>query len=49
MAHHFSDKPETRTIISETLDRADRLFLADGLARGMSISELEGFLNRSED
>jgi hypothetical protein len=32
-----------------TLDRADRLFLADGLARGMSIGELAGFLNRSED
>jgi hypothetical protein len=40
---------ESRTIHLEPLDRADRLFLADGRARGMSIGELAGFLNRSED
>jgi hypothetical protein len=40
---------ESRTINLEPLDRADRFFLEDGLARGMSIAELAGFLNRSED
>jgi hypothetical protein len=30
-------------------NRADLFFLRDGLARGMSIQELAGFLNRSED
>jgi hypothetical protein len=29
--------------------RADLFFLSDALARGMSIQELAGFLNRSED
>jgi hypothetical protein len=32
-----------------TLDRPDRFFLTDGMARGRPISELAGFLNRSED
>ena len=36
---------ELRTINLEPLDRADRFFLEDGLARGMSIAELAGFLN----
>jgi hypothetical protein len=40
---------KSRTINLEPPDRADRFFLADGLARGMSIPELAGFLNRSED
>jgi hypothetical protein len=40
---------ETITINLEPLDRADRFFLKDGLGRGMSIGELAGFLNRSED
>jgi IS30 family transposase len=31
------------------LDKADRHFLEDGLARGMSVAEIAGFLNRSED
>jgi len=30
-------------------ERADLLFLCDSLARGMSIEELAGFLNRSVD
>jgi hypothetical protein len=30
-------------------NRADLFFLSDALARGMSIQELAGFLNRSED
>jgi hypothetical protein len=30
-------------------ERADLFFLSDALARGMSIQELAGFLNRSED
>jgi hypothetical protein len=30
-------------------ERADLFFLSDALARGMSIQELTGFLNRSED
>jgi IS30 family transposase len=30
-------------------DRSDRFFLADALARGMSIPEIARFLNRSED
>src|SRR4051812_43626356 len=30
-------------------ERADLFFLSDALARGMSIRELAGFLNRSED
>ena len=49
--HHLRDmtNSETRTTKLKTLDRADQLFLTDGLARGMSISELAGFLNRSED
>jgi len=37
------------TINLEPLDRADRHFLEDGLARGMSVAEIAGFLNRSED
>ena len=40
---------KSRTINSEPLDRADRLFLENGLARGMSVAEVAGFLNRSED
>jgi len=40
---------QTSTINLEPLDRADRFFLKDGLARGTSIGELAGFLNRSED
>jgi hypothetical protein len=49
--HHLRDmtNSETRTTELKTLDKADQLFLTDGLARGMSISELAGFLNRSED
>jgi hypothetical protein len=42
-------KSEISTNKFEPLDRADRFFLADGLARGMSIGELAGFLNRSAD
>ena len=30
-------------------NRADLFFLSDALARGMSIQELAGFLNRPED
>jgi hypothetical protein len=30
-------------------DRLDLFFLSDALARGMSIKDLAGFLNRSED
>jgi hypothetical protein len=30
-------------------NRSDLFFLSDALARGMSIKELAGFLNRSED
>jgi hypothetical protein len=40
---------KSRTINLEPLDRADRLFLENGLARGMSVAEVAGFLNRSED
>jgi hypothetical protein len=39
----------SRTINLEPLDRADRHFLEDGLARGMSVPEIAGFLNRSEE
>jgi hypothetical protein len=38
-----------RIINLEPLDRADQLFLENGLARGMSVAEVAGFLNRSED
>ena len=41
-------KSRTRTVRPLTLDRADRLFLASGLARGMPIPAIAGFLNRSE-
>jgi IS30 family transposase len=40
---------KSSTINLEPLDRADRLFLENGLARGMSVAEIAGFLNRSED
>jgi hypothetical protein len=32
-----------------TWERADLFFLGDGLARGMSIQDVAGFLNRPED
>jgi hypothetical protein len=40
---------KSRNINVEPLDRADRFFLENGLAGGMQIAELAGFLNRSED
>ena len=40
---------ETKITNFEPLDRADRFFLQDGLARGMSIANLADFLNRSEN
>jgi hypothetical protein len=39
---------KSSTINLGPLDRADRL-LENGLARGLSVAEIAGFLNRSED
>ena len=40
--HHMQEMARSGTM---TLDRADRIFLAHGVARGRPISELAGFLN----
>jgi hypothetical protein len=39
----------TKLPVCKTWDRADRFFLADALARGMSMPEVAAFLNKSED
>ena len=40
---------ETKNRSAEPWTNADRFFLADALARGMSIAEVAAFLGRTED